>query len=58
MAIAAIGALNPVELADVRTTEDVVRVAANATGGQVLWLTDGVPDLRRIKPGREAGGRG
>jgi hypothetical protein len=57
VAIAAVGALNPVELADVRTTEDVVRVAANATGGQVLWLTDGVPDLRRVRPGREAGGR-
>jgi hypothetical protein len=57
VAIAAVGALNPVELADVRTTEDVVRVAANATGGQVLWLTDGVPELRRVKPGRDTGGR-
>src|SRR5258708_7220141 len=57
MAIAAVGALNPVEFADVRTTEDAVRVAATATGGQVLWLADGLPDLRRVRAGRDAGGR-
>ncbi len=57
VAIAAVGALNPVELADVRTTDSVVRVAANATGGQVLWLADGLPDLRRVRPGRDAGGK-
>jgi hypothetical protein len=57
LAIAAVGALNPVEMADVRTTEVLVRVAANATGGQVLWLADGMPDLRRVRPNRDAGGR-
>jgi hypothetical protein len=57
VAIAAVGALNPVELADVRTTDQVVRTAVNATGGQVAWLADGIPDLRRVKPGRDAGGR-
>jgi hypothetical protein len=56
-AIAAVGALNPVELADVRTTEDVMRPAVTATGGQTLWLADGMPDVRRVRPGREAGGR-
>jgi hypothetical protein len=57
VAIAAVGALNPVEFADVRTTEDQVRVAANATGGQVLWLADGQPDLRRVRANRDTGGR-
>ncbi len=57
VAIAAVGALNPVEMADVRTTDELVRVAANATGGQVLWLSDGVPDLRRVRANRDAGGR-
>ncbi len=57
MAIAAVGALNPVEFADVRTTEDKVRTAVSATGGQILWLADGMPDLRRVRQGRDAGGR-
>ena len=56
-AIAAVGALNPVELADVRTTEEVLRPAVAATGGQTLWLADGQPDVRRVRPDREAGGR-
>ena len=57
IAIAAVGALNPVEFADVRTTEDRLRPAAEATGGQIFWLADGMPDLRRVRPGREAAGR-
>jgi hypothetical protein len=57
MAIAAVGALNPVEFADVRTTEDKVRTAVTATGGQIDWLVDGMPDIRRVRPGRDAGGR-
>jgi hypothetical protein len=57
VAIAAVGALNPVEMADVRTTENVVRVASAATGGQVLWLVDGPPDVRRVRPSRDTGGR-
>jgi len=57
MAIAAVGALNPVEFADVRTTDEPVKVAVNATGGQVLWLADGLPDLRRVRANRDTGGR-
>jgi hypothetical protein len=57
VAIAAVGALNPVEMADVRTTENVVRVASAATGGQVLWLVDGPPDIRRVRLSRDTGGR-
>jgi hypothetical protein len=54
-ALGAVGALNPVELGDVRATEDRLRPLAAASGGQVLWLSDGIPDLRRIRPGRETG---
>jgi hypothetical protein len=57
VAIAAVGALNPVELADVRTTEEPLRIASAATGGQILWLTDGPPDVRRVRPNRDSGGK-
>jgi hypothetical protein len=57
VALAAVGALNPIDLADVRTTEDVVKPIVVASGGQVLWLTDGQPDIRRVRAGRDAGGR-
>jgi len=57
VAIAAVGALNPVEMADVRTTEEPLRVASAASGGQILWLVDGSPDIRRVRPNRDAGGR-
>jgi hypothetical protein len=42
----------------VRTTEDRLKPLAAASGGQVLWLADGAPDLRRIRPGRETGAGG
>jgi len=57
VAIAAVGALNPVEMADVRTTEEPLRIASAASGGQILWLVDGAPDIRRVRPNRDAGGR-
>jgi hypothetical protein len=57
VALAAVGALNPVELADVRTTEELVKPVVLASGGQVLWLSDGQPDVRRVRPGRDAGAR-
>jgi hypothetical protein len=57
--IAAVGALNPKEFADVRATEAVLRPVAQATGGGVHWLgEDGVPELRRVRPGRDTQGRG
>ena len=57
VALAAVGALNPIEFADVRTTEENVKPVVLASGGQVLWLSDGMPDVRRVRPGRDAGGR-
>ena len=54
----AVGALNPVELSDVRATQNILAPAAAATGGAVRWLADGVPKLRRVAPGRAAAGQG
>jgi hypothetical protein len=57
IALAVIGPLNPLELSDVRTTDEHLKYAAASTGGQILWLSDGLPELRRVRPGRDAGGR-
>ncbi|MCA0451719.1 MAG: hypothetical protein LCH62_18420, partial [Proteobacteria bacterium] len=55
--LAAVGAVNPTETADVRTTDKLMRPVAEASGGQIAWLQDGVPELRRVRPGREMGGQ-
>ena len=57
-AIAAAGALNPREFQDVRATPDLMAPAAEASGGAVAWLDDGVPGVRRVREGRSAGGSG
>lgn len=44
---AAVGTLNPLEFADVTATDAVLAPVAGASGGGVLWLEDGVPDIRR-----------
>ena len=56
--MAAAGALNPLELSDLRATPELLKPLAQATGGGVYWLADGVPDVRHTKPGRDASGRG
>ncbi|MBL0931656.1 MAG: hypothetical protein IBJ15_16255 [Alphaproteobacteria bacterium] len=55
--LAAVGAVNPTETADVRTTDKLMRAAAEASGGQIAWLQDGAPELRRVRPGRDMGGQ-
>jgi len=57
-ALAASGALNPLELSDLRATADVLAPVAEATGGGVAWLAEGMPDVRRTKAGRQTAGRG
>jgi hypothetical protein len=59
-ALAAAGALNPIELADVRTTVEKLAPAAEASGGSVNWAGSGtaLPEIRRVGPGRAAAGRG
>ncbi len=58
-ALAAAGPLNPVEYADVRTTDAILQPVAAATGGGVFWEGDGgIPEIRRVGPGRAAAGHG
>jgi len=55
---AASGALNPLEFADLRTTEDYTKSLTSVSGGGMFWALDGVPDLRRTRPDRDASGKG
>ncbi len=60
--LAAAGALNPLELADLRSTDERLAPAVAATGGGVFWLVDDdgklrVPEVRRVRPGRNGAGR-
>ena len=58
-ALAAAGALNPIELADVRTTDQKVAADVAATGGGSYWVGPGsIPDIRRVGPERTASGHG
>jgi len=56
--LAAVGALNPIELSDVRTTDKWLGPVAEQTGGSVTWgAEEPVPDLRRVRAGRATAGR-
>jgi len=56
--VTAAGPLNPKEVADMRATEAVLKPDAEATGGSVHWLEDGIPEVRRVAPGDDASGSG
>ena len=58
VAMAAVGALNPLEWADVRTSETAPAPLAAATRGSVNWLADGLPQIRRTARERNPSGRG
>ena len=55
-AVAAAGPLNPKEVADMRATDAILKPLAQATGGSIHWLADGVPDIRRVGPDENAAG--
>lgn len=56
--LVAVGAVNPRELADVRTTETAIKPVVDATDGGTFWLGRGdTPDLRRVRADRSAHGR-
>jgi len=57
-ALAVVGAVNPPELADVRSTPDKVKPVAQATDGGVQWIADGALDVRRTKADRAQSGSG
>jgi len=57
-ALAAAGALNPIEMSDVRATDEKLSPAAAATGGGIYWVGPGsIPEVRRVEPGRSTSGR-
>jgi hypothetical protein len=58
-ALAAAGALNPIEMSDVRTTDQKLKPVVEATGGGTFWVGPGtLPDVRRVQPERSAAGHG
>jgi hypothetical protein len=57
-AVAAAGALNPKEVADMRATDRLLAPVVEQSGGGVAWLSDGLPDIRRIAKGRHMAGDG
>jgi hypothetical protein len=56
-ALAAVGTLNPLEYADMRATAAKLQPLAEATGGGLAWLADGLPEVRRVQAGRRTTGR-
>ncbi|MDT8342904.1 MAG: hypothetical protein RQ752_00605, partial [Thermohalobaculum sp.] len=57
-AVAAVGPPSPKEYEQPLASADLLAPLAAATGGDVRWLSDGVPDLRLVAEGRRAQGRG
>ena len=58
-ALAALGSPSSPELTDLRATIQRLEPLLQATGGGVAWVADdGVPELRRTRPGRDTAGRG
>ncbi|MDF2235830.1 hypothetical protein P2H44_25030 [Albimonas sp. CAU 1670] len=56
--VAAVGPPAPKEFENPVSTGAVLASLVDATRGGVLRLDDGMPDLRRVRPGRTAAGRG
>jgi hypothetical protein len=57
--VAAVGPPAPREFENPISTTDILAPLASASAGSILRLAEaGVPDLRRIREGREASGRG
>ena len=58
-AFAAAGSINPLEFSELRATAEVLEPLLDESGGTAVSLADdGLPDLRRVRPGRDRHGRG
>ena len=57
-ALAAAGALNSLEMTDLRATADRLAPIAGESGGGVAWIAAGIPEIRRTRLGRDTAGRG
>ena len=56
-ALSAVGALNPKEFADLRSTAEPLRPLTTKTGGHVSWLGEQSIDIRRVRPTRSTSGK-
>ena len=57
-ALAASGAVNPLEFKDLRATGEILEPLVEESGGAVVQLAEaGLPDLRKVRPGRDRHGR-
>ena len=57
-AVVVVGAINPPELSDMRTTSSILQPLVRLTGGGTFWLQDReIIELRRVRPNRDAAGR-
>ena len=58
-ALAAAGPLNPLEFEDLRATLEILEPLIEASGGAAVRLaSQELPELRKVKPGRDRHGRG
>jgi hypothetical protein len=55
-ALAAVGSLNPLEYQDLRAMGNHLTPLSERSGGGVYWLSDGLPEIRRVKPDNKAVG--
>ena len=56
--VIALGPAAPREFEETIATGDIVEAAVRATRGGILRLEDGEPDIRQVREGRPASGRG
>jgi hypothetical protein len=56
-AVAAVGPPSPAEYTSPLATGGVLAPLAEASGGQIAWLNDGVPEMRLVPEGRRAHSR-
>jgi hypothetical protein len=56
--VVAVGPSAPREFVETIATDDLLAPVVEAAGGGILRLQDGTPDLRTVRPGRPAIGRG
>ncbi len=53
----AMGPASPKEFENPLSTPDILAPVVAASGGGTFWISDGIPRLRNVEPGRNAAGR-
>ncbi|MFN3077635.1 MAG: hypothetical protein ABT940_12280 [Alphaproteobacteria bacterium] len=57
--VGVVGGRDPLEFRELAATDRLLRPVAKANGGGIVWLSQGgVPEIRRIRPGRDTAGHG